>query len=97
MPSNPRLPIAAFLLALPFVQSTVLAHQVPAPAAKPGELTVDRIYGQPSLSGRLTRGIAWLGIGQWALFASTAVMMLPVALFYHPRETPRPEEDVLQA
>ena len=28
-------------------------------AAKPGELTVDRIYSQPSLSGRLTRGIAW--------------------------------------
>jgi dipeptidyl-peptidase 4 len=28
-------------------------------AVSTGQLTVDRIYGQPSLSGRLTRGIAW--------------------------------------
>jgi dipeptidyl-peptidase-4 len=27
--------------------------------AQSGQLTVDRIYSQPSLSGRLTRGIAW--------------------------------------
>jgi len=39
-------------------QSDVLGQQK-ATAAKPGELTVDRIYAQPSLSGRLTRGIAW--------------------------------------
>src|SRR5258707_14113027 len=34
----------------------------PAAAAAPASykpLTVDRIYSQPSLSGRLTRGIAW--------------------------------------
>ena len=31
----------------------------PASAPQAGELTVDRIYGQPSLSGHLTRGIAW--------------------------------------
>jgi dipeptidyl-peptidase-4 len=34
----------------------------PAPAATPAPskpLTVDRIYSQPSLSGQLTRGIAW--------------------------------------
>lgn len=30
-----------------------------ATAAQAGQLTVDRIYGRPSLSGRLTRGIAW--------------------------------------
>lgn len=28
-------------------------------AAHAGELTVERIYGQPSLSGRPTRGVAW--------------------------------------
>ncbi|MFI5097117.1 MAG: DPP IV N-terminal domain-containing protein [Candidatus Acidiferrales bacterium] len=40
-------------------QCCVLAQQKTVTAAKPGELTVDRIYSQPSLSGRLTRGIAW--------------------------------------
>jgi dipeptidyl-peptidase 4 len=40
-------------------QPVLSARQAAAPAAKPGELTVDRIYSQPSLSGRLTRGIAW--------------------------------------
>lgn len=39
-------------------QGPLLAHQAAA-AAKSGELTVDRIYSQPSLSGYLTRGIAW--------------------------------------
>jgi dipeptidyl-peptidase-4 len=35
--------------------------QAPAPAASPAykPLTVDRIYSEPSLNGRLTRGIAW--------------------------------------
>jgi len=37
----------------------VFAQQKAATAARPGELTVERIYSQPSLSGRLTRGIAW--------------------------------------
>jgi dipeptidyl-peptidase-4 len=37
----------------------VFAQQKAATAAKPGELTVERIYSLPSLSGRLTRGIAW--------------------------------------
>jgi drug/metabolite transporter (DMT)-like permease len=50
------------------------------------------IFLAAGMYGLLTRGIVWLGIGQWGLFASTAVMMLPVALFYRPRETPRPEE-----
>jgi dipeptidyl-peptidase-4 len=40
-------------------QSDVLGQQKTAAAAKLGELTVDRIFAQPSLSGRLTRGIAW--------------------------------------
>ena len=33
-------------------------------AAAPGELTVDRIYGQPGLSGRLTRGVEWAPDGK---------------------------------
>ena len=40
------------------LQPHAIAQQA-ATAAKPGELTVDRIFSQPSLSGRLTRGIAW--------------------------------------
>src|SRR5437899_9377600 len=41
------------------VQQT--AAQATAPAARPSykPLTVDRIYSEPSLNGRLTRGIAW--------------------------------------
>jgi hypothetical protein len=49
-------------VALPLLLVTVsaaFAQQAAAPAAQAGQLTVDRIYGQPSLSGRLTRGIAW--------------------------------------
>lgn len=40
--------------------------------------------------GGLTRAIHLLGVSQWALFACTAVMFLPVAIFYRPHETPRP-------
>jgi len=40
-------------------QCGVLAQQKTAATAKTGELTVDRIFAQPSLSGRLTRGIVW--------------------------------------
>src|SRR6516165_6658001 len=36
-----------------------LAQQNTASQTQAGELTVDRIYGQPGLSGRLTRGITW--------------------------------------
>ena len=38
---------------------SAFAQQKAASQAQPGELTVDRIYGQPGLSGRLTRGITW--------------------------------------
>src|SRR5208282_5513602 len=52
--------VSGLLLSLLFAaQCGVLAQQKTATAAKPGELTVDRIFAQPSLSGRLTRGIAW--------------------------------------
>ena len=41
------------------VQPFAFAQQKAAAQAPAGELTVDRIYGQPSLSGRPTRGITW--------------------------------------
>jgi dipeptidyl-peptidase 4 len=47
------------------------AQQKSAPAPQPGELTVDRIYGQPGLSGRLTRGIAWSPDGKELTFLET--------------------------
>ena len=60
--------LATFILALqPFAQ----ARQATDPAAKSGELTVDRIYSQPSLSGRLTRGIAWSPDGKRLTYLDT--------------------------
>ncbi|MGB2664381.1 MAG: S9 family peptidase [Candidatus Acidiferrum sp.] len=50
--------IATLATLLISLQPFAAAHQAAA-AAQPGQLTVDRIYSQPSLSGRLTRGIAW--------------------------------------
>ncbi|MGB7844082.1 MAG: S9 family peptidase [Candidatus Acidiferrum sp.] len=52
-------------------QQFALAQQKAVPAAQPGDLTVDRIYGQPSLSGRLTRGIAWSPDGKRLTFLET--------------------------
>jgi dipeptidyl-peptidase 4 len=39
-----------------------------ASAAAPGTLTVDRIYSQPSLSGRLSRGVTWSPDGKTLTF-----------------------------
>ena len=47
------------------------AQQKTPPAAQPGELTVNRIFSQPSLSGRLTRGIAWSTDGKKLTFLET--------------------------
>ncbi len=43
----------------------------------------------------LIKVIGLLQLGQWALFAATAILMLPVALFYRPRETPKPKAERL--
>jgi dipeptidyl-peptidase-4 len=52
--------VFSLFLAFPFnVEYQAFARKKTAAPAKPGELTVDRIYGQPSLNGQLTRGIAW--------------------------------------
>jgi dipeptidyl-peptidase 4 len=53
-------PTAAALILL-LSASCPCAQQAPATAT--GLLTVDRIYGQPGLGGRLTRGIAWSADG----------------------------------
>jgi dipeptidyl-peptidase 4 len=54
--------ILLLVCAVPSLISQVQQPAAPAPAAAPVSykpLTVDRIYSEPSLSGRLTRGIAW--------------------------------------
>ncbi len=52
------LSLAIALLSLPHGVTAQQVAQKTA-AASEGTLTVDRIYGQPSLSGRLNRGVAW--------------------------------------
>jgi dipeptidyl-peptidase-4 len=49
-----------------------LVAQKPASApVPPGTLTVDRIYGQPNLSGRLNRGISWTPDNRSVTFLDT--------------------------
>jgi dipeptidyl-peptidase 4 len=62
--------IAAVLILLVFVCRD-FAQQAPASSAQLGLLTVERIYGQPSLNGRLTRGIAWSPDGKKLSFFDT--------------------------
>jgi dipeptidyl-peptidase-4 len=63
--------LIAFTICAFGTQPLALAQQKSAPASQLGELTVDRIYGQPSLSGRLTRGIAWSPDGKKLSFLET--------------------------
>src|SRR4029077_8210116 len=65
------MPLRCRVLCLSFLFATLyfslifappLAAQQPASAGK--TLTVERIYSQPSLSGRLTRGLAWTPDGK---------------------------------
>ncbi len=59
----------AFLLCALTTGPLASAQKKPAvPAAPAGELTVDRIFSQPSLSGRLTRGLAWTPDGKKITF-----------------------------
>ena len=54
--------ILLLVCAVPSLLGQAQQTATPAPAAAPAAykpLTVDRIYSEPSLSGRLTRGIAW--------------------------------------
>jgi len=47
------------------------AQQAAVSAAESRQLTVDRIYSQPSLSGHLTRGIAWSPDGKRLTYLET--------------------------
>ena len=47
-----------------FAAPEQISAQAKTDAGKMQELTVDRIYAQPSLSGRLTRGVAWAPDGK---------------------------------
>lgn len=53
--------LLAWVGATPVCVAQLTAGQATAPTASPASkaLTVDRIYSEPSLSGHLTRGIAW--------------------------------------
>jgi len=62
------MPAALLASLIAVCPSSLVAQQKPAVAAQPGELTVDRIYGQPSLNGRLTRGITWSPDGKRLTF-----------------------------
>src|SRR5258708_33981176 len=55
------------LLGLP----SVLVAQQPTPPSSGKQLTVERIYSQPSLSGRLTRGLTWTPDGKQVSYFET--------------------------
>src|SRR5256885_2114367 len=56
---------SAFLGTLALAAILSLSSAAQQPAAAPGKvLTVERIYAQPSLSGRLTRGLVWTPDGK---------------------------------
>jgi dipeptidyl-peptidase-4 len=63
---SPIFPIAAFLFALVAFPA---AAQQPSTSGK--ALTVERIYSMPSLSGRLTRGLAWTPDGKQLSYFET--------------------------
>ena len=50
------------------------------------------IFLAAGIYGALVWVLNLLDLRPWALFGATAILMLPVALFYRPRETPRPVE-----
>lgn len=63
---------AAFVtLVAAVIPHCAIAQQSTAPKVESGELTVDRIYSQPSLSGHLTRGISWSPDGKKLSFFET--------------------------
>jgi dipeptidyl-peptidase 4 len=47
------------------------AQKPPAPAANPGELTIARIFGSPSLGGHLNAGLAWAPDGKRLTYVET--------------------------
>jgi dipeptidyl-peptidase-4 len=66
-----RTVIVFFIFTLATQPFASAQNKTATPVAQPGELTVDRIFGQPSLSGRLTRGMAWTPDGKKLTFLDT--------------------------
>lgn len=66
--------LIALVLGVLGARPSAVAQQKAASAPQPDELTVDRIYGYPSLSGRLTRGLAWSPDGKRLTFLETKGM-----------------------
>ena len=72
MPLRCRVSCLSFLFATLYfspIFAPPLAAQQPAGAGK--TLTVERIYSQPSLSGRMTRGLAWTPDGKQLSYFET--------------------------
>src|ERR1035441_8024830 len=64
--------VSGLLLSFLFADvPVVLAQQETRAAAKPGELTVKRIFAEPSLSGRLMSDIAWGPDSKWLSYFET--------------------------
>ena len=62
---------AAIALILFFFTSLAFAQAPPAPAPVPGELTLARIFGSPSLGGHLNAGLAWAPDGKRLTYVET--------------------------
>lgn len=69
-PISSLLLLASGILFWPGLPSFATPQQPAAPAAGKA-LTVERIYSQPSLSGRLTRGLAWTPDGKQLSYFET--------------------------
>ena len=61
----------AIALILFFFTSLAFAQAPPAPAPVPGELTLARIFGSPSLGGHLNAGLAWAPDGKRLTYVET--------------------------
>jgi dipeptidyl-peptidase-4 len=68
---RPRILFFTILLATFFLTHPRIALRAQQPATPGKVLTVERIYSQPSLSGQLTRGLAWKPDGQQISFFET--------------------------
>ncbi|HUI52864.1 MAG TPA: DPP IV N-terminal domain-containing protein [Terriglobales bacterium] len=62
---------AAIALILFFFTSLAFAQAPPVPAPVPGELTLARIFGSPSLGGHLNAGLAWAPDGKRLTYVET--------------------------
>ena len=61
----------AIALILFFFTSLAFAQAPPVPAPVPGELTLARIFGSPSLGGHLNAGLAWAPDGKRLTYVET--------------------------